>query len=109
MKIEVDVDDITLFADALNNAVAAYGDILFGIFIGCEIPSKLEKLKEIPFDELQKRFDCIKNVYEQVLKIENDISDKGVEPDGFHKKQGSTGCSGYIDQEDQDDIFGLCR
>lgn len=74
MKVEIEVDDITLFASALNNAVASYGDILFGIFVGCEIPAKLEKLKEIPFDELQKRFDCIKNVYEQVLVIEKEQS-----------------------------------
>lgn len=28
------------------------------------------------------------------------------EPDEFHKKQGSTGCSGYINQ---DDIIELCK
>ena len=70
MKIEIEVDNITLFASALNNAVASYGDILFGIYVGCEIPDKLEKMKEIPFEVLQKRFDSIKDVYEQVLEIE---------------------------------------
>ena len=70
MKIELEVDDITLFAGALNNAVASYGDILFGIFFFFQIPDKLEKMKEIPFEVLQKRFDCIKDVYEQVLEIE---------------------------------------
>ena len=70
MKIEIEVDNITLFASALNNAVASYGDILFGIFVACEIPDKIKKMKEIPFEVLQKRFDCIKDVYEQVLEIE---------------------------------------
>ena len=70
MKIELEVDDITLFAGALNNAVATYGNILFAIYFCCDIPTKLEKLKEIPFEVLQKRFDSIKDVYEQVLEIE---------------------------------------
>ena len=73
MKIEVEVDDISLLAGALNNAVATYGEILFAIYFFCDVPIKLEKLKEIPFDELQKRFDCIKGVYEQVLEIEKEI------------------------------------
>lgn len=70
MKIEIEVDDITLFASALNNAIVSYGEILFAIYFCCDVPAKLEKLKEIPFEELKKRFDCIKNVYEQVLEIE---------------------------------------
>ena len=74
MKIEIEVDDITLFAGALNNAVASYGNILSAIYCYCDIPAKMEKLKEMPFDELQKRFDCIKNVYDQVLEIEKSIS-----------------------------------
>lgn len=76
MKIEIEVDDVTLFVGALNNAVAAYGDVLFAIYFGCDIPAKLEKLYDIPFEELRKRFDCIKNVYEQVLVIEK-VSSEG--------------------------------
>ena len=73
MKIEIEVDDISLLAGALNNAVATYGEILLAIYFFCDVPIKVEKLKEIPFDELQKRFDCIKGVYEQVLEIEKEI------------------------------------
>ena len=47
MKIKIEVDDITLFAAAINNAVATYGNILFAIYFCCDIPTKLEKLKEI--------------------------------------------------------------
>ena len=74
MKIEIEVEDITLFADALNNSIATYGDILFAIYLGCEIPDKLKKLKEIPFDILQKKFNCIKSVYKQVLEIEKKLN-----------------------------------
>lgn len=70
MKIELEVDDISLLTGALNNAVATYGEILFAIYFCCDIPIKLEKLKEIPFDKLKKRFDCINDVYEQVVEIE---------------------------------------
>lgn len=71
MKIEIEIDDISLFAKALNNAIVAYGDAVWGIFIGCEISSKLEPLKKIPYEELEKRIFCLKNVYKQIEKIEN--------------------------------------
>ena len=74
MKIELDVEDISLFACGLNNAIATYGKILFAIHTCCGIPPEFQRLKEIPFDELQKRFDCIKGVYEQVVEIEKEQS-----------------------------------
>lgn len=75
MKIEIKVDDISLFTDALNNAVATYGNIIFAIYLCCDIPQEFKKLKEIPFEELQKRFDCIKDVYNQVEEIERVIKE----------------------------------
>ena len=69
-KIEIEVDDISLFADALNNACISYSDVVWGIFIGCEIPSKLEPLKKIPYEDLEKRMKCLKDVYGQVIEIE---------------------------------------
>lgn len=74
MKIEIEVEDVSLLAGALNNAVATYRETLFAVYFGCDVPIKLEKLKEIPFDKLQKRFDCIENVYKQVLEIEKESS-----------------------------------
>lgn len=71
MKIEIEVDDLSLFAKALNNACATYRDMVFGVMIGCEIPTKFKKLKDIPFDELQSRFDCLKDVYKQIESLEN--------------------------------------
>lgn len=71
MKVEIEVEDISLFAKGLNNACVCYGDVLYGIFLGCEIPSKLEPLKNISYEELQARFDCVKAVYKQIEKMEN--------------------------------------
>lgn len=68
MKIEIDVEDISLFAKALNNSTSTYGNILFAICIGGEIPEKLKPLENIPYEELKKRFNCIKNVYKQIEK-----------------------------------------
>ena len=62
-KIEIKVNDVSLLATALNNVIVTYGDVLFGVFIGCEISSKLEPLKKIPYTELEKRFECLKDIY----------------------------------------------
>lgn len=70
MKITIEVEDIEQFAVALNNAVAVYGDIVWGIFIGCEIPSKFNQLKTIPYEEVKARQMCLLDVYSQVEKIE---------------------------------------
>lgn len=70
MKITVEVEDITTFAIALNNAVTAYGDIVWALFIGCQIPDKFAKLKELQYEEVEKRFHCLKDVYKQVEEIE---------------------------------------
>lgn len=63
MKIEIEVEDISLFAKALNNALITYGDVVWGVYLGCEVPSKLEPLKKIPYEELKGRIECLKDVY----------------------------------------------
>ena len=70
MKIEIEVKDISLFAKALNNACISYGDIIWGIYIGCEVPSKFDPLKKLPEGELKARIDCLKDVYRQVENME---------------------------------------
>ena len=55
MKIEIEVKDISLFAKALNNACISYGDVIWGIYIGCEVPSKFDPLKKLPEEELKAR------------------------------------------------------
>lgn len=69
-QIVLEIDDISLFAKALNNAIAAYGRILSGIYFCCEIPSQFIPLKELPEQELQMRIKCLKDVYSQVEKVE---------------------------------------
>ena len=44
MKIEIEVNDLTEFISALNNALIVYGDIISSIRLGCE-PSLLIKNK----------------------------------------------------------------
>lgn len=70
MKIEIEVEDISLFAKALNNACISYGDIIWGIYIGCEVPSKFDPLNKLPEGELKARIDCLKDVYRQVENME---------------------------------------
>lgn len=69
-KITIEVEDITLFAKALNNAIIAYGDITWGIFLGCEVPDKFAPLKKLPYEELETRMKCLKDVYRQLEDIE---------------------------------------
>jgi len=73
MKITIEVKDIELFSKGLNNAIAAYGDIIYAIGIGCEIPSAFEGLKAIPFDNLRTRYNCLVDAYKQVEQMEKDL------------------------------------
>ena len=73
MVIEIEVDDITLFAKALNNAICAYEDIIWSIDFGC-VPqinsNKFSKLNVLPEEELKKRLNALSDVYKQIAKIE---------------------------------------
>ena len=71
-EIELEIEDITSFAIALNNACISFSDIVFRTFWGLDLPTKLEKLSTIPEDELQDRFICLKDMYEQITKIEKE-------------------------------------
>lgn len=70
MKITIEVNDLELFAKGFNNAIAAYGDIVWGIKIGCNVPSRFEVLREVPIDDLIDRHNCLVDVYKQVEQIE---------------------------------------
>ena len=73
MKIEIKVDDFPLFLKALNNAVVSYNSIIFSIIMCCDIPMELDKLKEIPREEIKKRLECMKDVYRQVEEIHQEM------------------------------------
>ena len=70
MKITIEVDDITTFAKALNNAMVAYGDIIWSLRIGCDVPKYFWPLGSLDEEELDNRFECLQKLYEQVEKIE---------------------------------------
>ena len=73
MKITIEVPDITTAAIALNNACIAYGDIVYAIELGAEVPSKFNGLRQIDEDVLRKRFECVKNIYTQIEKMEKEV------------------------------------
>jgi hypothetical protein len=70
MKIEIEVADIETTAKALNNAVAAFGEICHAVFMNCEVPAKFEGLKSLDPDNLMTRFYIVKDIYEQVEAME---------------------------------------
>ena len=74
MKIEIEVNDVELFAKGFNNAIATYGDVVYAIFIGCQVPSRFKVLETIPYEELTARYNCLVDVYEQIEQIEKDLS-----------------------------------
>ena len=73
MKIEIEVNDLTEFISALNNALIVYGDIISSIQLGCE-PGLLIKnkvaLEQIGEDKLKARYDALVNVYMKLEEIE---------------------------------------
>lgn len=70
MKITIEVPDIKTVADAINNAMVAYGDIVYSIILGCEIPNKFQPLAKLDEEELAKRFNCLRDIYKQIEEIE---------------------------------------
>ena len=85
MIIEIEVDDIEVLAKALNNAFLAYGDIISSINLGLEPQLSSVKylpLMDLPFEELDRRYNTLKDVYLQIeakekelIKVKN-LSDK---------------------------------
>ena len=77
MIIEIEIDDIELFAKALNNATIAYWDICSSIFLGCDpqINSmKFLPLSELSDGELENRFNILRDVCEQVEEKEKKLT-----------------------------------
>lgn len=64
IKLEIEVDETLL--NGLNNAVAAYGDICWGLFLGTEIPARFEPLKQKSEEEIRARFKSVKGFYEMI-------------------------------------------
>lgn len=60
--------EVTLYVsdtqlNELGNAIAAYGDILYMISLGVNIPLKFKELENLSSDELRIRFDSLKQLH----------------------------------------------
>lgn len=78
MVIKIEVSDLELFSKALNNALVAYGDIVYSIGMGLDpqiSSSKFSKLKAPPIEELQARVNELIDVYNQVVEKEKEINE----------------------------------
>jgi hypothetical protein len=64
ITIEIDEDAF----NGLNNAVAAYLDILFAIKLCCDVPDKFRPLKDKSEEELDARRDAVMQLYRDVEK-----------------------------------------
>lgn len=60
-EVTLYVSDIQL--NELGNAIAAYGDILYMISLGINIPLKFKELENLSNDELRIRFDSLKQLH----------------------------------------------
>ena len=71
MKFEVETHDITILAEALNNAIIGYNDVVTALQLGCD-PSAphLRPLENIPYEKLKKRLEALQGLYSQVEEIE---------------------------------------
>ena len=71
MKFEVETHDITILAEALNNAVIGYNDIIHALYLGCDLTApSLRPLEDAPYEKLKKRLDALNGLYLQVEEIE---------------------------------------
>ena len=71
MKFEVETYDITILAEALNNALIGYNDIIHAIYLGCDhVAPNLRSLEDTPYEKLKKRLDALNGLYLQVEEIE---------------------------------------
>lgn len=93
MKITIEIGDVELFAKSLNNAIAAYGNIISAIDLGCEVPLMFDRLKTIPFENLRERYDCLIDVYKQVEQMEKDFDLSGLNMKWDYDKRGNYWCA----------------
>lgn len=63
--------EVKTLADGVNNALYLYGQAINANYFGCENPLP-QKLRELPHEELDKRYKTLRKFYETLLKIEAD-------------------------------------
>lgn len=65
-KIELEISKEEF--DNFHNAVVAYTDVLSRSLLGCEVPSKFEKIQELSEDEIRAKIKLITEFYNRVKK-----------------------------------------
>ena len=50
----------------IGNAIAAYGDVLYSVYLGCPISEKYECLTELSDEELRWRFSLLTDFYNKI-------------------------------------------
>ena len=73
MLVTLEIPDITEAAKAMNNATVAYGNVLFSAMLCCQVPKNFEFLCDLSDEELKKRYECVKSIYEQIEDIERTV------------------------------------
>ena len=61
IKIEVEIDETTF--NGLNNAIAAYGDVCWGLILGTKVPVRFESLKQKSEEEIRARYNALVDFY----------------------------------------------
>lgn len=74
MKVTIEIPDIKTACDALNNAIATYGNTISTIKLCCDLPKTIEPLRQVDEHQLTQRFDCIVNIYKQMEEIERELN-----------------------------------
>lgn len=62
--ITIRIDENTF--NGLNNAYIAYNDIIFACLMGCEVPEKFKKLKNLSDEELCERRTALLEMYREI-------------------------------------------
>ena len=50
----------------LGNAIAAYGDILWAVYLGTNVPEKFSELKNLPEEDLKNKMALLKEFYDSL-------------------------------------------
>lgn len=74
MKAKLEIDDLSTTLTAFNNALIAYGSCSYAASLGAEVPEKLQHLSELTSEELKYRFNCLKNLYDQLTALETNAA-----------------------------------
>ena len=64
ITITLEVDEQIL--NGLNNAIAAYGDICWGLILGTQVPAKFAPLKQKSEEEIRARINSLVDFYKKI-------------------------------------------